>query len=159
MKKARFRHVKQGKVAPNQNKKEQSFSLASRKDYFKALLTDSFMLWMPVVYIVIYFVFGSREGFGAHKLLGWLYILIPLTIIEALFLYIASQTPGMKAYNLKLIWQKTRQKPPLSIIIARQILAKFCFFTFAWLFIFFNKNGKTLPDILLNTAFIYDEEK
>ncbi len=159
MKKRRFRYVKQGKATLNQPKKEQSNILASRKDYLKALLTDSFMLWMPVVYLVIYFVFGSREGFGSHKLLGWLYILIPLTIIEVLFLYKAGQTPGMKAYNLKLIWQKTKQKPPLSIIIARQILAKLCFFTFAWLFIFFNKDGKTLPDFILDTAFIYDEEK
>lgn len=81
MAKKRFRDVKQGK------EKEVSIeepSPANKRDYassgskIKAFLTDSFMLVMPIMYVVFYLIMGGREGFAEHKALGWLYILVPL---------------------------------------------------------------------------------
>jgi len=82
MAKKRFRDVKQGKVSEKEQTKEPSLKpkrdYASKGNKFKAFLTDSFMLVMPIMYVVFYLVMGGREGFAEHKILGWLYILIPL---------------------------------------------------------------------------------
>jgi len=157
MAKQRFRDTKKGKITPKEDKKpKQNYIVASKRDYFKAFLTDSFMLLMPIMYIVFYVVFSGREGFAEHKILGWLYILVPLAIIESIFLIKNAQTPGMKAYNIKLIFLPTNQKPPATTIILRQILSKIAFITFGWIFIFFNKSRRTLQDVIAGTAIVYD---
>jgi uncharacterized RDD family membrane protein YckC len=155
MAKQRFRDIKQGKIT-DKKASESKLKFAKRADVFKAILTDSFMLWMPIVYIVFYLVFGGREGFGAHKLLGWIYILIPLAIVESIFLIKKGQTPGMKAYNLKLIFLSTQEKPPKTTIVLRQLLSKITFLIFGWITLFFRKDGRNLHDLIAGTALVYE---
>ena len=157
MAKQRFRDTKKGKIVKSDPKeKRETIYYAKRRDIIKAFLTDSFMLLMPIMYIVFYVVFSGREGFAAHKLLGWLYILIPLAVVEVLFLFKSGQTPGMKAYNIKLIFLPTAKKPPVTTIILRQILSKFTFLLFGWIILFFRKDGRNLHDIIAGTALVYD---
>ena len=93
MAKQRFRDLKQGKVKKQEEKKNTSKKDSSKpnRDYatagqkIKAFLTDSFMLVMPIIYVVFYLIMDGREGFAAHKMLGWIYILIPLIIIQTIF--------------------------------------------------------------------------
>jgi uncharacterized RDD family membrane protein YckC len=160
MAKQRFRDTKKGKITKTNQKKqnEQKINFARKIDYFKAFLTDSFMLLMPIMYIVFYAVFGSREEFANHMLTGWIYILVPLAIVEILFLYKASQTPGMRAYNLELIFLPTKKKPPLTTIILRQILSKFTFLFFGWIVLFLNKDNRNLHDFITGTALVYKEQ-
>jgi len=158
MAKQRFRDIKQGKTTKIKEKKERdNLNYVNKRDYFKAFLTDSFMLLMPIMYIVFYVVFSGRESFAEHKVLGWIYILLPLAIIESIFLIKSAQTPGMRAYNIKLIFLPTKQKPPVSTIVLRQILSKIAFLTFTWIVIFFNKNSRTFQDIIAGTAIVYDD--
>jgi len=160
MAKQRFRDTKKGKVTKiKQKEPKEQLRFVNKRDLFKAILTDSFMLWFPIVYIVIYAVFGDREGFAKHMLDGWLYILVPLTIIEVIFLKVAGQTPGMRAYNLKLIFLPTKSKPPLTTIILRQILSKFTFLFFLWITIFFRKDSRNFHDLIVGTAIVYDDTK
>ncbi len=159
MAKNRFRDIKQGRVRDSKNSTPKDlFSFAKRGDVFKAILTDSFMLWMPVVYLVFYFVMGGRDGFAEHKMLGWLYIFIPLTIVEAIFLIKNGQTPGMKAYNLKLIFIPTGKSAPITTIFLRQLLSKITFVLFGWIVLFFRKDGRNLHDLIASTALIYDNK-
>ena len=160
-KKARFRDIKQGKQpAPKEqkpSKKEPQFKYpyASLGDKIKAFITDSFMLLMPIMYVVFYLVMGSREGFGEDRLMGWIYILVPLVIVQTLFFTFSAQTPGYRAYNLMLIDESTGKKPSLFIIIFRNLSAILSFFTiFGWVMMFFRKDRKTLHDLLSNTAVI-----
>jgi uncharacterized RDD family membrane protein YckC len=157
MAKQRFREVKQGKVTKSSQKeqKQEELNLIHKTTYFKALITDSFMLLMPIMYIVFYLVFGGREGFAEHRTLGWLYILIPLTVVEVLFLYFKGQTPGMRAYDITLISTKDNQKPTLIQIITRQIFAKITFLLFLWLIIFTMKRVRTPHDFIAQTALVY----
>lgn len=159
MAKQRFRNVKQGNVTPEDNKKKPSQKLkrdyASKSSKLKAFLTDAFMLVMPLMYIVFYLVMGGREGFAEHKALGWLYILVPLVIIQIAFMYKTGQTPGYRAYDLTLIDESTGEKPSLFIIFFRNAAAILSLFTiFGWLMMFFRKDSKTLHDLLSNTAVI-----
>jgi uncharacterized RDD family membrane protein YckC len=114
---------------------------------------------MPIMYIVFYVVFGDREAFAANKIVGWITILVPLAIVEVLFILKSGQTPGMRAYNLKLIFLPTGKMPPVSTIILRQLLAKITFLIFGWIILFFRKDGRNLHDIIASTALIYDKTK
>jgi len=155
----RFRDVKQHKPldtsSMSQKNGQQKYPYASLGDKIKAFITDSFMLLMPIMYIVFYLVMGGREGFGEHKFAGWLYILIPLVIVQTVFLAKSAQTPGYRAYNLKLINESTGRKPSVAVILFRNLCAILSFFSiFGWMMMFFRKDRKTLHDLLSNTAVI-----
>lgn len=113
------------------------------------------MLLMPIMYIVFYFVMGGREGFADHKAIGWLYILIPLVIVQTLFMFKTGQTPGYRAYNLYVIDAATGEKPSLFLSLFRNLSAVLSLFTFfGWIVMFFRKDAKTLHDFLSNTVVI-----
>ena len=158
MAKQRFRDIKQGKAkeqtpkiksAPEQN------NYASVGLKIKAFITDSFMLLMPIMYVVFYFVMDGREGFAEQRLAGWLYILIPLIIVQTLFFYKTGQTPGYRDYNIILIDEKTKERPSLFVILFRNVAAILSFFTIiGWMLMFFRKDHKNLHDLLSATAVV-----
>ncbi len=153
--KQRFRKIKHAKPAKEVKISQHKYPYAKVSDKMKAFLTDSFMLMMPIIYTVMYFIMDGREGFSQHKLLGWIAIFIPLIIVQTLFMTTTAQTPGYRAYNLKLIDESTGEKPSLFIIIFRNFCAMLSFFTFfGWTMMFFRKDAKTLHDLLSQTAII-----
>jgi uncharacterized RDD family membrane protein YckC len=158
MAKKRFRAVKQGKVqkeSPKIKPESTNENYASVGEKIKAFLTDAFMLLMPIMYVVFYLIMDGREGFAEHKLLGWFYILIPLVIVQTIFMVKTGQTPGYRAYNITLIDEHTKEKPSLFIILFRNLAALLSFFTiFGWLLMFFRKDNKTLHDLLSATAVV-----
>jgi len=158
MAKQRFRDLKQGKIkvlSPKHRDTKQVKHHAPTSLKIKAFLTDAFMLLMPIMYIVFYLIMDGREGFAAHKLLGWIAILIPLVIVQTLFMYISSQTPGYRAYNIKVIDEKTGHKPSLFSILFRNLSAVLSLFTIVgWVMMFFRKDSKTLHDLLSATAVV-----
>jgi uncharacterized RDD family membrane protein YckC len=113
------------------------------------------------MYAVFYFIFDGREGFQEHQLLGWLFIVIPLIIIETLFLIKSGQTPGYKAYNLYVVDSITGKHPTPPALFFRTFATLLSFFLFGWLMMFFRKDSKTLHDLLTQTMVIYkpDEAK
>lgn len=158
MAKQRFRDIKQGKVKDNAPKTKplpQQDHYASVGLKIKAFITDAFMLLMPIMYVVFYLIMDGREGFAEHKLAGWLYILVPLIIVQTIFMYKTGQTPGYRAYNITLIDENTKQKPSLFIILFRNLAAILSFFTvLGWMLMFFRKDNKTLHDLLSATAVV-----
>lgn len=160
-KKRRFRDIKQSRETkerqsvPEKKEPALKYPYASLGNKVKAFITDSFMLLMPIMYIVFYLVMGSREAFGEERVLGWIYILVPLVIVQTLFMAKSAQTPGYRAYNLMLIDESTGEKPSFFIILFRNLCALLSFFSiFGWLMMFFRKDRKTLHDLLSNTAVI-----
>lgn len=158
MAKQRFRNIKQGKVkeqTPKIKSTPKQDNYASVRLKIKAFITDSFMLLMPIMYVVFYFVMDGREGFAEQRLAGWLYILIPLIIVQTLFFYKTGQTPGYRAYNITLIDEKTKERPSLFVILFRNLAAILSFFTIiGWMLMFFRKDHKNLHDLLSATAVV-----
>ena len=156
MAKKRFRDVKQGKTEEIVTEKSNStdkWNYASAGMKIKAFLTDSFMLVMPIMYVVFYLIMGGREGFSEHKAMGWVYILLPLVIVQTIFMFKTGQTPGYRAYKLTLIDDISGEKPSLFIILFRNFSAILSLFTFfGWIMMFFRKDKKTLHDLLSGTA-------
>ena len=168
MQKKRFRNIKQGKVVQeNELQKKEDISKQLNRSLYaparlkiKAFLTDAFMLVMPIMYIVFYLIMDGREGFADHKLLGWMYILIPLVVVQSAFMYFSAQTPGYRAYNIMLIDEKTKTKPSIFVIVFRNLSAVLSLFTIVgWMFMFFRKDSKTLHDLLSATAVVTTDDK
>jgi len=157
---ARWRDTKSGKqtlskeTSSSQTKKniEISASLLSRS---KAMVTDTFMIIMPIMYIVVYLVMGSGEMFSQNILLGWSMILIPYMIITILFLMIKGQTPGLKAYELKIVTSIEHKKLDIYTATVRYVIYILSIISIFGIFIpFFREDKKTLQDLVANTTVI-----
>ncbi len=161
MAKQRFRDIKKGNIKPIKSKKKKSskeinIPFATNFEKTKSAITDSFMLLMPIMYIVFYLVMDGREGFGEHKLEGWIYILVPFIIVQSAFMFKGNgQTPGYKNYNLKVIDIHSFKRPSLFSIIFRNFAMILSIATiFGWFMMFFRKDKRGLHDLLSNTAVV-----
>ncbi len=159
MAKARIRDVKQGKIKDKKQVtksiKKNDIKYASIGDKIKAFITDLFMLLMPFLYFVIYLIMGSREEFQHNMAIGWLYILIPNFIIVVTFFFKKGQTPGCKAYEIKLVNRDDDNLPPLSAIILRYYIELISFITIIGIFVpFFRKDKKSLQDLISATQLV-----
>ncbi|WP_200762909.1 RDD family protein [Nitrosophilus alvini] len=160
---ARWRDIKQGKIEKPAEKKpniKDNLKYATIPVRLKAFLTDTFMITMPIIYIVIYLIMGSRENFREHLAAGWLYIVIPHFFIIVILWYKFGQTPGMKAYSIKLIDNATKKKPSFFVSIFRYFTMILSIFSiFGILIPFFRKDSKALHDLLSNTSLVFTNEK
>jgi len=148
---SRWRDIKQGKVSKENKREKPTPKISPLHVRFKAFITDTFLILMPIMYIVFYAIMGSREGFKEHMLQGWIYILVPQIIIVTLFLYFKNQTPGYKAYNIKLVTIKM-QEPSFFQVFARTILFSICTFLIIPLFYpFFQKDKLSIHDLITKT--------
>ncbi len=126
-------------------------SLSSR---FKAFLTDLFLVSTPITYIIIYIFFDGGKDFANHRILGWSLILGISAFIITFFWYVKKQTPGMKAYELKIVNYKNERISYIQALI--RYLATFfaicsVFLTFV---AFFRKDKRTFQDIISQTNII-----
>jgi len=123
-------------------------------DRFKAFITDSFMILMPIMYVTIYLIMGDREGFKQNMALGWLIILGVNYFVVVLFWFFKQQTPGLKAYELKIVTKK-HKKPNIFQLSVRFFVTLLNFiFLFSFFIPLFNKDRLTLQDILSQTCII-----
>ncbi|WP_458700514.1 RDD family protein [Sulfurospirillum sp. 1307] len=148
----RWRDVKHGKVEKKSASKTMpSFIISPITTRIKAFITDTFMILMPLMYFVFYVIMGSREEFAAHMLQGWIYIFVPHFFIIIAFWYFKGQTPGYKAYNIKLVDTKLK-KPSLFKLIVRYIVFAASFVLIAGLlFALIRRDKKNLHDLISQT--------
>jgi len=162
-KKQRFRDIKQGKetkITPKKVKKPK-IPFASTSLRAKAFLTDTFMLFMPIIYFVIYVVMGSLEDASHQKLLSWSYAIVPYLLLLSIFMYRdKGRTPGTRSQSLRVIDSTTLNKPSLFSILFRNLsFILTIIIPFAWFVPFFRKDSRTLHDFLSNTCIIVDSSK
>lgn len=130
-----------------------AYTIAPFSKRFKAFVVDSFMLLMPILYIVFYLVFGSREIFEAHMLEGWLLILLPYFVITTLFFALKGQTPGFKAYEITLMDLRTHQKASFVTLSIRFMLLLLASMSVVALFIpLWRKDRLGIHDLLSHSA-------
>ena len=163
MAKQRFRDLKRGKITPilKKKKREAYMPYANNKVKSKAAITDSFLLMMPILYLVIYLVMGSRESFEENMMIGWIYILVPFIVVQSLFMIFGNgQTPGYRNYRLKVVDANSLDDAPIFSIIFRNVAMVLAIVSlFGWLMMFFRKDKKGLHDLLSNTAVIVINSK
>ena len=157
---SKWRDVKQNRVEKNIPKKvlHSSLNFVSIAKRFKAFLTDTFLITTPILYIVIYLIMGSGQEFAENRSLGWGIIFAVHFIIIAIFWLKNGQTPGLRAYDIKLVDNITKQRVSVIQVLVRYATTLFAVISIFLLFIpFFNKDKKTFQDILSNTIIINDK--
>jgi len=160
----RWRDVKQNRIPPALEDKTEvdlyaDINFAGNLDKIKSFITDTFMIVMPIVYIVFYIVMGDRQVFSENLFSGWAYILISMAIVIVPFYTLKGQTPGLRAYDLKVIDIKTKEKPSLVLSITRYIFFTINFLSLFGLFYsFFRDDKRGIHDLLSGTAIIKDSD-
>jgi len=105
------------------------------------------------MYIVFYFVMGSREEFALHKATGWMLIILPHLIAILAFWYFKQQTPGLKAYELTLVDSYTGEKPSFISLINRYFQTAIAtIFILPLLLPYIRKDRRTLQDVMSGTC-------
>jgi len=154
---SRWRDVKHNKIVTKEEKLP-SFTISSPLIRVKAFVTDTFMILMPLLYIVFYLVMGSREEFAENMLAGWAYTFTPHFFIIISFWFFKSQTPGYKAYDIKLV-DNNLKKPSLSRLIIRYFAFALSIPLVAGLFFaLLRKDKKSLHDLASGTMPIKVED-
>lgn len=157
---ARWRDIKNNKVekTTDENILETSSKPISLFTRFKAFIVDSFMITMPIMYFVVYVIMGSGDNFSQNKVFGWTIILALHALVILNFLIIKKETPGMRAYNLKLIHTDPEKKINIFQIIVRYIIMIISSITIFGLLPFFRKDRKTFQDLFSNTYFSLNDK-
>lgn len=101
----RFRDVKnKTKQIPQQ--KQTKFKLAKTSSRVKAFITDLFMIYAPILYIITYIFMDGKDDFQNSNLAP----LIGVSLYACIYTVLVSkfgQTPGKKAYEIKIVDAKT----------------------------------------------------
>ena len=154
---SKWRDVKQNRAEKYVSKKvlHSPLNFVSIAKRFKAFLTDTFLITTPILYIVIYLVMGSGQEFSENRSLGWGIIFTIHFVIIAIFWLINGQTPGLKAYDLKLVDSKTGTRVSVLQTVIRYAATLFSIISIFFIFApFVNKEKKTFQDIVSNTKII-----
>lgn len=121
----------------------------------RAFLVDTFMVTMPIAYTVIYLVMGGGRGFEANRLLGWAIILAVHAPIMIGLWCLKGESPGMKAYDLKLVRAATGEPAGCLHAALRYLLLPVAVLSiFGMLLIVWRADRRGLHDLVSGTALI-----
>ena len=152
----RFRKLK--KQVKTQHEKETEVvplvTYASIPDRIKAFITDMFMIYIPILYVITYVAMGGKDEFQSSDLAPFIGVFI-YGVIYVLFLYKSGQTPGKKAYEIKVVDATTYEK-----ITLFQAILRFVGFLFSatilvgFILPFYRKDKRSLQDLIAKTVVI-----
>jgi uncharacterized RDD family membrane protein YckC len=155
---SRWRDIKAGKQptpAKESKKNDSNHDICTAiPARIKAFIVDMFMIMMPLAYLTTYVFMNGKDDFQGSQDARWgLSIIYGLIII--IFWIAKGQTPGLRAYSLKLIDAKTKEKISFPKAILRYLCFIFGATTIALAFLpFFRKDKKTFQDIVANTLVV-----
>lgn len=120
---------------------------------FKAFVIDLFMIYTPILYIVTYFILGSKEAFWANQ---WAVLSCWALYggIDSLLCSTLSQTPGMKAQELILTDKKGQKAGFFRCFIRFVAWLVSLGLVFGFVFPFFRKDRLSFQDWLCQTRVI-----
>jgi uncharacterized RDD family membrane protein YckC len=156
----RFRKLKQQtkntKAVDQKNRIKVVYANYPQK--IKAFITDMFMIYAPILYIIAYLFMGGKEEFQASQFAPLIGVSL-YALIYAILISKFGQTPGKKAYSLKIVDDTTYEK-----ISFFRALLRFVAFLFSatiligLIFPFYRKDKKALHDIICSTVEIVEYE-
>lgn len=155
----RWREIKKQKRPTLNDKEIPTVHYAGFAVRLKAFITDMFMIYTPILYILAYVVMGGKDAFQESQIAPLVGVIL-YALIYAIFLARSGQTPGKKAYEIKVVDSTTFEK----ISFFRALLRFIAFLVsatiiFGLLTPFFRKDKKALHDLMSKTAVIDVEAK
>jgi len=153
----RFRKIK--KQIKNPQTVKPKYIYARFTDRVKSFITDMFMIYMPIMYIVTYLVLGGKDEFQGSDI-GPLIAVSIYGFIYAILLSKFGQTPGKKAYDLKVVNSNTGELIGFFHSLFRFVMFLLTATTLLGLFLpFYRKDKKALHDLICNTLVVKIKKK
>lgn len=161
----RFRKLKkQTKNSPKHTTREKA-EARKRQLYaryplkIKAFIVDMFMIYAPILYTLAYLVLDGKDAFLNSQVAPSVAVSI-YGLIYSVLLSKFAQTPGKKAYSLKVLDAKSGK----SISFLRALLRFVAFLFSATIIIglllpLYRKDKKALHDLIAGTVEVVEEEK
>jgi len=151
----RFRNLK--KQAKNKQKTEKillQIPTARVVDKIKAFITDMFMIYIPILYFITYVILDGKDEFQSSQLAPLMGVIL-YGLIYSLLVSKFGQTPGKKAYEMKVVDSTTYEQ----IGFFRALLRFISFllsatFLLGLLVPFFRKDNRSLHDLIAKTTVI-----
>ena len=127
---------------------------ATIPDRIKAFITDMFMIYIPILYIITYVILDGKEEFQASNLAPFIGVFL-YGVIYTTLLYKFGQTPGKKAYLIKVVDSKNGKEIGyfqawlrfLAFLLSATLLV-------GLIFPFYRKDKRSLHDIIAQTSVI-----
>ena len=150
----RFRKLKQQQKRLKKQAEVDKILYANIPDRIKAFITDLFMIYMPILYLITYVILDGKDAFQASNWAPFFGV-FTYGLIYTVLLYKFGQTPGKKAYIIKVVDVHTREN-----IGYFQAWLRFVGFLFSatlllgLFFPFFRKDKRSLHDLIAGTIVI-----
>ena len=153
----RFRNIKKQQKKKQQSKEKIQLHYASYPDRIKALITDLFMIYAPILYFITYVVMNGKDDFQSSEWAPFLGVTL-YGLIYAVLIAKFGQTPGKKAYKIEVVDDKTLQHISFFRAVCRFIAFLFsATILIGLLFPFYRKDKKALHDIVCSTVQVYEK--
>jgi uncharacterized RDD family membrane protein YckC len=156
----RFRNLKkQSKKNSDTTRVKPKYIYARYTDRVKAFITDMFMIYIPTLYAITYVALNGKEDFQASWIAQLSGVLV-YALIYSIFLSKSGQTPGKRAYDIKVVDAKTGEQ----ISFLRALLRFFSFLVSATVLLgvllpFFRKDRKSLHDLMASTLVVKEKKE
>ena len=149
----RFRNIKkQQKQAIDTAKPK--YVYAKYVDRVKAFITDMFMIYTPILFIIAYTFMDGKDDFQSSEIAPLLGVAL-YGIIYTLLLSKFGHTPGKKAYEMKVVDDKTGKNIGFFKASFRFIAFLFTATTLLGLLLpFYRKDKKALHDLICGTIVV-----
>ncbi|MCK9472089.1 RDD family protein [Sulfurimonas sp.] len=153
----RFRNLKKNKHI-TEKKKINKLHYAHYSSRVKAFITDLFMIYAPILYLITYVALDGKDAFQSSQLAPLIGVSL-YGLIYAVLLSKFGQTPGKKAYELKVVDDKTGKNLSFFRALLRFVAFLFTATTLLGLLVpFYRKDKKALHDIICNTLVVSTKE-
>lgn len=153
----RFRKLKKNNKLPDV-KLHQRYLYSPYSYRVKAFITDMFMIYAPILYLIAYVAMNGKDDFQSSQLAPLIGVLL-YGLIYAILLSKFGQTPGKKAYEIKVVDAKTGKNISFFKAILRFIAFLFSATTLLGLFIpFYRKDKKALHDLICGTIVVVEKK-
>lgn len=153
----RFRDIKKQKKDTT-NAPRPKYMYARYSDRIKAFITDMFMIYAPILYVITYLILDGKDDFQSSEIAPLIGVTL-YGIIYSIFLSKFGQTPGKKAYEMKVLDDKSGQKIGFFRSVFRYVAFLFTATTLLGLFLpFYRKDKKALHDLLCGTIVVVEKK-
>lgn len=149
----RFRNIKKN-TKPAETKAHPKYIYAPYAKRVKALITDMFMIYAPILYIIAYVAMSGKDDFQSSQLAPFIGVTL-YGLIYAILLSKFGQTPGKKAYEIKVVDDKSGEYIGFFRALWRFFAFLFAATTLLGLFLpFYRRDKKALHDLICGTLVV-----
>ncbi|MDA3908614.1 MAG: RDD family protein [Sulfurimonas sp.] len=154
----RFRDIKKKKKNTHDEPKPK-YVYARYVDRVKAFITDMFMIYAPILYVTAYIIMDGKDDFQSSEIAPLLGVTL-YGLIYAILLSKFGHTPGKKAYEMKVVDDKTGEHIGFFKAAFRFVAFLFTATTLLGLFLpFYRKDRKGLHDLLSGTIVVVEKKQ